>query len=206
MNTLIVGATGGIGEALARVLPKPQILVARDARKLFSLAQELGVFAVPADVTNELELQALALEVQDVQTLVYAVGDVALAPLEGFSVADATRIWQANVLGFQLVCKHLGSRLLPNARVYAIGARPELVTYPGFAAYASAKAALAVSCRIAELELKRSVTLVLPPAVNTAFWQRLGKPVPRNAVQPETIAAGILEDLARMPSAELRIG
>jgi cyclic-di-GMP-binding biofilm dispersal mediator protein len=208
VNTVILGATGGIGEALARILPGPLILGARNTKRLRELARDLGAYEVPVDVSKELEVHALAAEVKargGVRTLVYAIGDIAPGGLETSERTDLERIWNANVLGFQLVLKHLGSQLEPDARIYAIGAQPELIMYPGFAAYASAKAGLAALCRVAQLELKRPVTLVLPPAVNTAFWQRLGKPAPRNAIDPSVVARAMLEDLTRVPSQELRV-
>jgi NAD(P)-dependent dehydrogenase (short-subunit alcohol dehydrogenase family) len=207
VNTVIIGATGGIGQALARVMPHPQILVARDSRRLFALARELGTYAVPADVTHQLELMALAQEIKargGIQTLFYAVGDIVVGTDLAPSIVE--RIWNANLLGFQYVCQYLGDLLLPSARVYAIGARPELVAFKGFEAYANAKAALSTYAREAEIALQRPVTVVLPPAVNTPFWARLELPVPKNAVEPEVIALGLFENLQQVPSPELRIG
>ncbi len=207
MNTVILGATGGIGQALARVMPQPQILVARDSQKLFALARELGVYAVPADVTHQLEVMAVAQEIGGkggIQTLIYAIGDVAVGTDLAPDVLE--KIWGANLLGFEYVCQYLGHLLSPTARVYAIGARPELVKAKGFEAYASAKAALSAYAKDADIALQRPVTVVLPPAVKTPFWDRLGLPVPRNAIMPEVVALGILEDLGRVPSPELRIG
>jgi NAD(P)-dependent dehydrogenase (short-subunit alcohol dehydrogenase family) len=208
MNTVIIGATGGIGQALARGLPQPQILVARNPQKLYSLARELGSYAVPAEACNELELSALAQEIAargGIQTLVYAVGDVALGGVAELSREVFERLWNANLLGFALSLKHLGAHLLPSARVYAIGARPELITTKNFAAYASAKAALSSYARIAELELKRPITVVLPPAVATPFWARLGMNPPKNAIAADVVATALLEDLGKPPSPELRI-
>ncbi len=207
MNTVIVGATGGIGQALVRLMPQPHILVARDSRRLFALAKEQGGYAVPAGVTNQLELMALASEIQargGIKTLIYAVGDVAFGTDLAPDVTD--RIWDANLRGFQYVCQYLGHLLLPEARVYAIGARPELVAAKGFEAYASAKAALSQYAIQAQLELRRSFTIVMPPAVATPFWARLEKPIPKSAIVPEVVAMGILEDLLRPAKAELRIG
>jgi NAD(P)-dependent dehydrogenase (short-subunit alcohol dehydrogenase family) len=208
MNTVILGATGGIGQALAHTLPQPHILVGRNSQKLYALARELGSYAVPADVGNELELSALAQEIAargGIQTLVYAIGDVALGSVTDLPREVYERLWLTNFLGFALSVKHLAAQLTPSARIYVIGARPELVTAKGFAAYASAKAALASHARVLELEQKRPVTVVLPPAVNTPFWARLGMPAPKNAIAPETVAQAILEDLQRSPVAELKI-
>jgi short-subunit dehydrogenase len=208
VNTVILGATGGIGQALAYALPKPHILVARNPQKLYAMARELGSYAVPADVGNELELAALAQEIAargGIQTLVYAIGDVALGAVTDLSRQDYERLWLANFLGFALSLKHLSPQFTSTARIYAIGARPELVTAKGFGAYASAKAALSSHARVVELEVKRPVTVVLPPAVKTAFWARLGMAAPKNAIAPEVVAKAIFEDLGKPASAELRV-
>jgi NAD(P)-dependent dehydrogenase (short-subunit alcohol dehydrogenase family) len=207
VNTVIIGATGGIGQALTKVMPQPQILVARDSQRLFALARELGAYAVPADVTHQLEVLALAQEIEargGIQTLVYAVGDVAFG--SDLTPDMLEKIWGANLHGFEFMCEYLGYLLLPKARVYAIGARPELLKAKGFEVYASAKAALSSYANQARLELQRPVTVVLPPAVNTPFWERLGMSVPPNAIAAEVIALGIFEDLGRASSLELRIG
>jgi hypothetical protein len=49
------------------------------------------------------------------------------------------------------------------------------------------------------------VTVVKPPAVNTAFWQKLGARVPRNAISPDAVAQAILLDLAQQPKLELQL-
>jgi NAD(P)-dependent dehydrogenase (short-subunit alcohol dehydrogenase family) len=209
VNTVIIGATGGIGSALARVVPHPLILTARNRSALRELAREVGAYDVPVDVTRELEVAALAQEIQargGTRLVVYAVGDIVPGTLTQLSRDALERVWAANVLGAQLVLKHLEPTLTPDARLYFLGARSELVEFRGFSAYATAKAALETLCRVAQLELKRSVTVVKPSAVNTAFWERLESPVPRNAIAPEQVATAILESLTRDPVAELRVG
>jgi cyclic-di-GMP-binding biofilm dispersal mediator protein len=208
MNTVILGATGGIGSALARAATGPLMLGARNINALRTLARELGAYEVPVDVTRELEVGAFAQEVQSrggARVVVYAVGDIAPGAITTCSKDDLERVWGANVLGAQLVLKHFAPTLTSDARLYFLGARAELVTFKGFGAYAAAKAALDTLCRVAQLELKRSVTVVKPPAVHTAFWERLEQSAPRDAISPERVATAILESLTRDAVAELRV-
>ena len=208
VNTLIVGATGGIGSSLARILPAPLMLVARDAKKLRELEHETGAYSVKTDICNELELGALAQEVTargGLKLLVYAVGDIAPSSILDSNATDLERVWRANYLGAYLVFKHLAPLLEPHARVYLLGARQELITFKNFSNYAASKAALESLAKIAALEFKRSVTVVKPPAVDTNFWQKLGTRAPRNAISGDAVAQAIKADLSQAPSFELLI-
>jgi NAD(P)-dependent dehydrogenase (short-subunit alcohol dehydrogenase family) len=207
VNTVIIGV-GGIGSALARTLPAPLILAGRNAATLRQLAREVNAYDVPVDVTRELEVAALAQEIQargGAKIVVYAVGDIVTGGITSLSRESLERVWGANVLGAQLVLKHLEPTLTPDARLYFLGAQAGLVEFKSFSAYAAAKAALDTLCRVAGKELKRSVTVVKPPAVNTDFWKRLEQPVPRNAIAPEAVANAILESLTRDAVGELLV-
>jgi NAD(P)-dependent dehydrogenase (short-subunit alcohol dehydrogenase family) len=208
VNTVIFGATGGIGASLAQILPAPLILAARNAKKLRELELETGAYAVPTDVCNELELDALVQEVVargGLKLLVYAVGDIAPASILTSNAQDLERVWRANVLGAQLVLKHFAPLLEPNARVYLLGAKQELVTFKNFSGYAASKAALDSLAAIARLEFQCAVTVVKPPAVNTDFWQKLGSKAPRNAISPDAVAQAIALDLGQEPKLELQL-
>ena len=207
MNTVIIGATGGIGAATARTVPGPHILAARDAKALRELANAIGGIAVPTDATRELEVQALGQEAEargGVKVLVYAAGTIQPASLLDASANDLERVWAVNYLGAQLALKHLGPLLTPDARVFLLGARPELVEFKNFSGYASSKAALSSLSRTAALELKRPVTLVLPGPVDTNFWSKLGR-APMNAISPQAVAEAIQASLKAEPVAELRV-
>ena len=104
-----------------------------------------------------------------------------------------------------MILKHLAPTLESDARLYFLCAQAKLIEFKGFSAYAASKAALETLCRVAQKELRRPVTVVKPPAVASAFWQRLEQPAPRGAIAPETVAAAILESLARDGVSELVI-
>jgi NAD(P)-dependent dehydrogenase (short-subunit alcohol dehydrogenase family) len=207
VNTVIVGC-GGIGAALARQVNAPLVLAGRNPRALRDLALETGAYSVPVDVTKELEVQGLAHELQargGVRVLFYAVGDIAVGELGTLSKDALERVWGANVLGLQLVLKHCAPLLTQDARIYVLGARAELVEHKGFASYAAAKAAVDTLARVASKELGRTITVVKPGAVNTGFWARFGGRAPRHALEPEVVAAAVVDSLARDPVAELLV-
>lgn len=87
MTTLIFGATGGVGSALARRLceaGESLFLTGRDEEALSTLAEETGARSTTCDVLDTGEIEA-AIEAAnadgDLSGLVFAVGSIDLAPL-----------------------------------------------------------------------------------------------------------------------------
>ena len=209
-HALIIGATGGIGGAIARALaPDHELsLVGRDASALGRAKQALGAArALTADVAVELDVAALADDLPAVDVLVYAVGAVTPQPLAEAGAEAWERQWGANVWGLALVVKHLGPRLAAGARLLVVGARPELAAARGMAAYAASKAAADGVARVAALELRRQkvqVTVVRPPAVDTALWRPFGG-APRGALAPAVVGRQVAEALRAPATPELLI-
>lgn len=208
MQTLIVGATGGIGAATARAFAAQGsglILSGRDGDRLGALAAELGAASRVADVGFESQVRALLEDAPPLDTLVYAAGAAWPHPLAEAKAAQVRQVWNANYFGALWVLKHGLPRLAPGGRVYLLGARPELVTARGFSQYAASKAALARAAEIARLETRGlALTLVLPPAVDTALWTQVGR-APRGALLPDAVARAIVTDRAGPAQAELRV-
>jgi short-subunit dehydrogenase len=210
-HALVIGATGGIGSAIARALAPAYdlTLVGRDGAALGRLRGELGAArALAADVTVELEVAALADDLPDVDVLVYAVGTALPGALDAADVVAWETQWGANVWGFALSLKHLAPRLVQGGRVLVVGARPELSAARGMAAYAASKAGVDGVARVAALELRRqrvSVTVVRPAAVATGLWAPLGG-APKGALAPSDVANAVMEALRAEPQAELSIG
>lgn len=206
-RALIIGAGGGIGSAVvARLEGYEATLVGRDGRRL-GRARRPGDQVVPTDVTNELEVEALFSDLGPLDLLVYAAGSIEPAPLGATTAEGWTRTLEANLTGLFYVLKYAEGKLNPGARVFVLGARPDLVNARGLGAYAAAKAGVAALVGVAAREFrgKASFTLVLPRAVDTAFWEGVGRP-PKDALRPEAVAAAIVKSLERDPQSELRVG
>ena len=79
------------------------------------------------------------------------------------------------------------------------------MTARGFSQYAASKAAAARLLEIARLEARQqTLTLVLPPAVDTGLWAQVGK-VPRGALSPGAVAQAIIADRAAAGGDQLRL-
>lgn len=216
MTTLILGATGGIGSALARTLAgrgERLLLSGRDETKLRPLAGELGAWAQPADLGYESHVRTLLGAAQahlgggpaPLTTLIYAAGAALPQPLAESEAAQVRAVWNANYFGALWTLKYGLPLLSSGGRVYLLGARPEYAAARGFSQYAASKAALAALAGVTRLERRGlSVTLVLPPAVATPLWDQVGR-VPPGALAPGVVAAAIAEHMDGAPSSELVI-
>jgi NAD(P)-dependent dehydrogenase (short-subunit alcohol dehydrogenase family) len=206
-HALILGASGGIGGATARALADRYdlTLAGRDGAALQRLRADVGGRAVACDASDELEVQALFDEAPPLDVLVYAVGAVRTGPLRGLDGDGLREVIDANLTGLALTLKHGLPRMNDGGQAFVLGARAELVERRGFAAYAAAKAGAAALTRAAAQEARRvRLTLVLPAAVDTPFWENVG-PVPKDAVPPRRVAAAIAGAIGDDPPAELRV-
>jgi NAD(P)-dependent dehydrogenase (short-subunit alcohol dehydrogenase family) len=105
-TTIIVGATGGIGAALARRIVASggrTHLIARDAGAVAALAGELGASHAVADVIDAAALKG-AVEAAGASAagLAYCVGSINLKPVSRLSSADFETDFRLNALGAAL--------------------------------------------------------------------------------------------------------
>jgi NAD(P)-dependent dehydrogenase (short-subunit alcohol dehydrogenase family) len=206
VNTLLLGATGGIGQALARRLAAQEgqlWLSGRKGQVLTDLARELGALAVPTELGSALEVQALAEEVGPLDLMIYAAGAVSKASLREQEVGDLERLITANLGGLALLLKYL--RFNPNARVVVLGVYPEFVSVPGLSAYAASKLGAEGLLNVARKEFRREgvrFCLVRLPAVATGLWAPLGG-APKSALSPDLAATRIVEEALREPMPEV---
>lgn len=114
---LILGAHGGIGEALARRLAAhgySLYLTARDAKSIESLASETAARTASCDVMDTDSLQAT---VQDAATdeglagLAYCVGSIVLKPLKSASEQDFIDCYRLNTVGAAMAVKAAAAAL-----------------------------------------------------------------------------------------------
>lgn len=179
---IIVGATGGIGEALARLLHaagSPLHLVARDAARLEALAGELGASRAVADVTDTAGLKA-AIEAAGpaIGGLAYCVGSINLKPLARLTPADFEADFRLNALGAALAVQAALPGLKLATRLPAVLLFSTVAVAQGFTAHASvamAKGAVEglTLALAAELAPKVRVNCIAPSLTRTPLAKAL---------------------------------
>jgi NAD(P)-dependent dehydrogenase (short-subunit alcohol dehydrogenase family) len=195
-NSLIWGASGGIGQALLRALTQRGDVVGGVSRHPDDLVG-LTDFRYEADVADAFAVQravyAAAQDLAPVNLWIYTIGDITARPVADTDPAAWRRIVDANLTGAFLATHYSTPLLADDAHLIFVGAYSERLRLPGLAAYAAAKAGLeAFVAALAKEERRRRVTLVRPGAVDTPLWAKMPVRLPRTALTPDDLAQRIL--------------
>ena len=165
-RVVVTGASSGIGEAAARRFVKhgwQVVAVARREERLAALAADTGVDTFVADVTSQVDVDALVAylrELGPIHALVNnAGGAFGLASVEDSDPDDWTRMFDINVVG----TKRVTSALLPllregivegdSASILMVTSIAAHVAYEGGSGYNAAKFAQHALTAVLRLEL-----------------------------------------------------
>lgn len=99
-KVLLTGATGGLGEAIARALAAEGanlVLSGRKLEVLEPLAAELGAIAAPCDVTDRAALQQLLDDHSDADIVIANAAVPATGELDTFTPEQLDRVIEANL-------------------------------------------------------------------------------------------------------------
>lgn len=187
---VVTGGSGGIGSALARGLARQGatvIVAGRTIQALEDAAREIRretgatVLAFPVNVTSEESVVGLAervtAEFGTVDILVNAHGYNTKAQALDFPMDEWQRLFDANVKGTMMTCKHFG-RIMVAKRygkvINVSSVRGVRANAGGNAAYAASKAAvdMMTRCLAAEWAPHRvTVNAIGPALITTRFTE-----------------------------------
>ncbi len=175
---IIVGGTGGIGSAVARLLGERGAdlhLVARSEAALKPLAEELGASFSVADMREpDAIARAVAAAGDDVGGLVYAVGSITLKPLARVSGQEMLEDFQLNALGAALALKAALPALKAHQGTASVVLFSSVAVQQGFSSHVSismAKGAVEGLTHAAAAELAPHVRVncIAPSLVRTGL-------------------------------------
>lgn len=223
---LLTGATGGIGEAIARRLIEcggRLILVGRSENKLKRIAHELHLaenngFTLQADIAThagrETIRAALVALPNPVDVFINCAGVSLFGFLEDNQPADIEKIINTNVTASIL----LTQQVLPflnqdQGRILMIGSSFGALGFPGFAAYCASKFALRGFAEALRRELadsKIQVAHIAPRATNTRLNSdavvELNDALGNSVDEPDVIALAVEHLLSMKSIYDLNLG
>ena len=209
-HVLVVGATGGLGSALARTLAADGArlsLSGRDAERLAALAGELGPAVLTTTAADLVDPAApgrivdAAVAAAPLDVVVFAAGVVAFGTVTELDDDTLDELVLVNLLAPVRLVRAAAAHLGRGAAIVNLSAVVADTPLPGMAAYAASKAGLTAFDRAAARELRRAGVRVLdarPPHTETGLATRpVAGTAPRlgEGKQPQDVAARIVAAL-----------
>ena len=122
-TALITGATGGIGQAIARALTAAGARVTLSGRRvdvLEPLAQELGAQTIAADLAERADVARLAQAALATDVLVANAALPASGPLQAFSVEEIDRALEVNLRAPIVLTRELSAAMQERGRGHVV--------------------------------------------------------------------------------------
>ena len=143
-RVLVTGATGGLGEAIARALAArgaKLVLTGRRTEVLEPLAVELSAEAVPADLARRSDVTRLVAQIGPVDVLVANAGVPASGKIGEFSLTQLDRAIDVNLRAPIVLARALSDGMVQRRRghIVMIGSLSGMIATPGGSLYCATK-------------------------------------------------------------------
>lgn len=207
---VVTGGAAGIGRATAeQLVSRGGVVVIADinADAVAAAAAEVGAKAGRAlDVSDSPSftafLDGVEAEFGPIGVLVNNAGIMPLGPLLEEDDATTRRIISINLHAMIHGTREAMRRMIPrgSGHIVNLASTAGKVGMPGGATYCATKFAMVGFCESVKGELAGTgvhLTIVLPGVVDTALGEGVKQPIGIRLVQPEDVAAGIVDALQR---------
>lgn len=210
-HILIVGASGGIGKHVAKLLYQGGAhlhLTARNKEALHTWVQEnqlLNATTHTLDVTNEAQVAAVVQTIPTIDILINAAGIGIIKTMDTLTTQEFQQSLNTNLVGTFLLVKHV----LPSMKVQKKGLIINIpgvlgkVPMAGAAAYSASKYGIVGMMQSIREELKRTdirITNLFLGGVDSAFWDTIDLRVQRDKMIVAEEAAKAIWFLCQQPS------
>jgi uncharacterized protein len=208
-RVLLTGATGGLGEAIARALAERgahQVLSGRRADALTTLAAEVGGEALPSDLADRDAVDRLAAEAGDVDVLVANAGLPGSGTLPRLDADDIDRVLEVNLRAPIMLARLLVPGMIERGRgqlVFVASFAGKVPSAGESSIYTATKFGLRGFAHVLRAQLKRKgigVSLVTPGPVRDAgmFARGGGKTPPFiRESSPEDVGKAVVRAIER---------
>ena len=182
-NILVTGGTDGYGRGIAAVLAAAGAHVTvtgRNPAKLETVAKELGVRAIRADVASGADWDRVLAECGDLDALVNNAGAGGrIAPVAEQTDAEIEATIATNLVGAMLGCRRVGAAMAArgSGTIVNVSSVCAIYAWPGWSVYTAAKAGLAKFSHGLYTELRPHgvrVTCLTPSWGRTGFNKAAG--------------------------------
>ena len=208
-RVLLTGASGGLGEAIARALAERGsrlVLTGRRAEALEALALELGATTVPCDLSDRAAVERLADTAGDVDVLVANAGLPGSGTLLKLDQDEIDRVLEVNLRAPIALARRLAPAMVEQGRgqlVFVASFAGKVPSAGESSIYTATKFGLRGFAHVLRAQMKRKqvgVSLVTPGPVREAgmFARGGAKPPPLiGTSSPEDVGKAVVRAIER---------
>jgi short-subunit dehydrogenase len=202
-TVLVTGATGGLGQAIARRLHEvgaQLVLTGRRTDVLEGLVAETGALTVAVDLSDPVAVDGLAVACADVDVLVSNAGLPGSGQLTSFSVEEIDRALAVNLRAPMMLARHLAERMVArrSGHIVFMSSLAGKVGPPRGSVYSATKFGLRGFAQSLREDLRPSgvgVSAIFPGFVRDAgLFHDSGAKVPAwvGTVAPQDVAVAVV--------------
>ncbi len=214
-NVLIVGATGGIGEKVAKLITSSggiAYLTGRNVAKLAAVAQECNIGydkCFEMNITDESSVNNCVQQILEsagsIDILVNAAGIGIIKPMDTLTTADFIATLQTNLIGTFYLVKAVLPKMkeLKKGLIINIPGVLGKVPMAGAAAYSASKYGIVGMMQSIREEIKRTdirITNLFLGGVDSPFWDTIDLRVQRDKMVVTEEAAKAIWFLCQQPT------